>query len=103
MTVENYTSWLRLSLPDTTLFYLGGYATREQRDFLKEIAAENPNLRFFHFGDIDAGGLYIHEHLRRITEIPFKQYRMSQKELQDPRYQSCLHPLTEQDRVGWNP
>ena len=99
MTVENYTSWLRLSLPDTTLFYLGGYATREQRDFLKEIAAENPNLRFFHFGDIDAGGLYIHERLRRITEIPFKQYRMSQKELQDPRYQSCLHPLTEQDRV----
>ena len=102
MTVENYTSWLRLSLPDTTLFYLGGYATREQRDFLKEIARKNPGLHFFHFGDIDAGGLYIHEHLCRVTGIPFELYQMSQKELQDPRYQFCLHPLTEQDRVRLN-
>lgn len=26
-------------------------------------------------------------------------YRMSRAELQDPRFKSCLHPLTKQDRL----
>lgn len=99
MTVENYTSWLRLQKPDTAYFYLGGYANRCQRDFLKRVFQDNPGLSFRHFGDIDAGGLYIYEHLRRVTGIPFDRYRMSRAELEDARYQACLQPLTEQDRV----
>ena len=96
-TVENYTSWLRCAGSETAFFYLGGYATRSQRDFLKKIYSDNPALVFRHFGDIDAGGLYIHEHLYRVTGIPFQMYRMSRVELEDPRFRSCLHPLTEQD------
>ena len=99
LTVENYTSWLRLSAAKRAVFYLGGYATRDQRDFLKTIYACNPGLTFLHFGDIDAGGFYIHEHLCRVTGIPFQMYRMSRAELQDPRFKSCLHPLTKQDRL----
>ena len=34
-----------------------------------------------------------------MTGIPFQMYRMSRTELEDSRFQSCLHPLTEQDRV----
>ena len=97
--MENYTSWLRCDSSKTALFYLGGYATRYQRDFLKKIFSDNPTLVYRHFGDIDAGGLYIHEHLCRVTGIPFQMYRMSRAELEDVRFQSCLHPLTEQDRV----
>ncbi len=99
MTVENRTPWLRMSKEDTCLFYLGGYATRYQRDFLQKIVTDNPDLKFLHFGDIDAGGLYIHEHLCRVTGIPFEMYRMSKAELEDERYRECLHPLTEADRV----
>ncbi len=99
MTVENRTSWLRMRDPETTFFYLGGYTTRLQRDFLKKVYEDNPELAFMHFGDIDAGGLYIHEHLCRITGIPFTLYRMSPGELSDERFQSCLHTLTEEDRV----
>ncbi|MCD7956176.1 MAG: DUF2220 family protein [Lachnospiraceae bacterium] len=99
MTVENRTSWLRLCDSNMTFFYLGGYATRLQRDFLKKVYADNPELSFFHFGDIDAGGLYIHEHLCRITGIPFALYHMSSRELADERFQSCLHTLTNEDRV----
>ena len=98
-TVENYTSWQRCRDPEAVFFYLGGYATRYQRDFLKKIYSDNPTLVYRHFGDIDAGGLYIHEHLCRMTGIPFQMYRMSQAELEDERFQSCQHPLTEQDRV----
>ena len=99
LTIENLTSFYDIVLDNTLVIYLGGYHNALRRSLLTKIYALYPHLKFYHFGDIDAGGLYIHEHLRRITEIPFKQYRMSQKELQDPRYQSCLHPLTEQDRV----
>lgn len=99
MTVENRTSWLRLKIPDTALFYLGGYCVRSQRDFLKKVYSDNPELAFWHFGDIDAGGFYIHEHLCRMTGISFRLYRMSRKELEEPRFKSCLHPLTQQDRI----
>lgn len=101
-TVENYTSWLRCGSSETALFYLGGYTVRCQRDFLKKVFSDNPTVVFRHFGDIDAGGLYIHEHLCRVTGIPFQMYRMSRTELEDARFQSCLHPLTEQDRVRLN-
>ena len=82
-----------------TFFYLGGYANRYQRDFLKKIYFDNPALVYRHFGDIDAGGLYIHEHLCRVTGIPFQMYRMSRAELEDRRFRFCLRPLTEQDRI----
>ena len=99
ITVENWTAWQRLRTPDAALLYLGGYATRSQRDFLKKIRQDNPELAFLHFGDLDAGGLYIHEHLCRVTGIPFGFYRMSRRELEDPRFAACLRPLTENDRV----
>lgn len=99
ITVENRTSWLRLNIPDTVLFYLGGYCVRSQRDFLKKVYRDNPEIVFWHFGDVDAGGFYIHEHLCRMTGIPFRLYRMSRKELEDPRFKSCLRPLTQQDRI----
>ena len=99
MTVENYTSWLRCGGAEGVYFYLGGYAVRQQRDFLKKVYSNNPLIHYCHFGDIDAGGLYIHEHLCRVTGIPFQMYRMSRAELEDVRFRSCLHPLTEQDRI----
>ena len=89
---------MRCKEADTAYFYLGGYANRFQRDFLKRIYEDNPGVQYFHFGDIDAGGFYIHENLCRITGIPFELYRMSVNELQDPRYKSCLLSLTLNDR-----
>lgn len=99
VTVENRTSWQRMKIPDAVFFYLGGYCVRSQRDFLKKVHTDNPDLDFWHFGDIDAGGFYIHEHLCRMTGIPFRLYRMSRKELENPRFQSCLRPLTQQDQI----
>ena len=75
ITVENKTSYMRCKEADTAYFYLGGYASRFQRDFLKMIYGDNPGVQYLHFGDIDAGGFYIHENLCRITGIPFVLYR----------------------------
>lgn len=97
-TVENKTSYQRLQAAGTAYFYLGGFMSRGQRDFLKKIYRDNPHARYYHFGDIDAGGLFIYEHLRRATGVPFAMYKMSAAELADARNQSCLLPLTQHDR-----
>lgn len=98
ITVENKTSYFRCSDKESVFFYLGGYANRIQRDFLKKVIADNPQLEFLHFGDIDAGGLYIHEHLCRMTGAAFGLWHMSVKELSAPGCAGCLQKLTPRDR-----
>lgn len=98
MTIENRTSYLRYQEKNTVTFYLGGYANRYQRDLIKMVYRENPNLVYLHFGDIDAGGFWIHHNLCEITGVTFELFSMSVEELQKEEYQACLHPLTENDR-----
>ncbi len=99
MTIENRTSYLRYSADDSVIFFLGGYAHRHQRDFIKKVDADNPDLQFLHFGDIDAGGFWIHHNLCDITGVDFKLFCMSQFELSQPQYSSCLQQLTDTDVV----
>lgn len=99
MTIENRTSYLRYSADDTVVFFLGGYANRHQRDFIKKVDADNPDLQFLHFGDIDAGGFWIHHNLCGVTGVDFKIFCMSQFELSQPQYSSCLQQLTDTDVV----
>lgn len=99
MTIENRTSYLRYSSPDTVTFYLGGYANRFQRDFIKKVYDDNPSIEFLHFGDIDAGGFWIHHNLCEITGVNFKTFCMSKDELSQKQYESCLHRLTDNDIV----
>lgn len=98
ITVENKTSYMRCQEEETSHFYLGGYANRFQREFLKKVYEDNPEIRYLHFGDIDAGGLYIHENLCKITGISFELWRMSVEELKDSRYAGCLLKLSANDR-----
>ena len=99
MTIENRTSYLRYHDDQTVTFYLGGYGDRYQRDLLKMVIAANPHVCYKHFGDIDAGGFLIHQQLCKMTGVNFKLFSMSVKELKNPRYAPCLHPLTDNDRV----
>lgn len=98
MTIENRTSYLRYHADNLVTFYLGGYADRNQRDFIKLIYASNKNAIYKHFGDIDAGGFWIHHNLCEITGVNFKLFGMSVKELQHTGYADCLHPLSLNDR-----
>ena len=98
ITVENKTSYMRCHAENTSYFYLGGYANRFQRQCLRKIFEDNPQITYLHFGDIDAGGFYIHDNLCKITDIPFGLWRMSKEELQDVRYAECLLKLSDNDR-----
>lgn len=97
MTIENRTSYLRYKADDKVILYLGGYADRYQRDLIKLIYRFNPYITYLHFGDIDAGGFRIHHNLCKITDVKFEMFSMSENELANPEFSSCLHKLTEND------
>ena len=76
ITVENLTSFHDYVDPDALIIYLGGFHNRAKRELLKLIYAGNPDKEYRHFGDIDAGGFYILEHLKKKTGISFKMLLM---------------------------
>ncbi|MBQ7569226.1 DUF2399 domain-containing protein [bacterium] len=76
MTIENLTTFNAFSDDDCFAIYLGGYHNAVRRRFIQRIYAQNGQKQFWHYGDIDAGGLYILLHLRRKTGIDFRPYKM---------------------------
>ena len=97
MTIENKTSYQRMEDTDSAMMYLGGFANRHQIEFLKKVIADNPNIGYRHFGDIDVGGFLIHKHLCRETSKNFELYCMGTLQLCDNRFRHCLRVLTDND------
>ena len=102
MTIENKTSFQRLRDGKFAMMYLGGFANRDQIEFLKKVISDNPNIKYYHFGDIDIGGFLIHKHLCRETSKNFEMHCMGIEQLCDIRFSHCLRELTDNDmsRIG---
>lgn len=96
MTVENLTSFHLVSCESRLIVYLGGFHNTVRRHLIKKIHQQNPDVAFYHFGDIDAGGFQILQHLRRQTGINFLPYKMDLGTLL--KYQDSAKSLTENDR-----
>ena len=98
MTIENKTAFYRFDDNCFSVMYLGGFANRHQVEILKRIINDNPNKKYFHFGDIDIGGFFIHQHLCRSTGKEFNLYHMGVDELHNPQFKKCLTVLSGNDR-----
>ena len=98
LTIENKTPFYRFSDKEYAVVYLGGFANRYQVEFLKKIQQYDPSVSFYHFGDIDMGGLFIHQHLCNSTGLHFELFHMGCKDLMAEENKTCLQPLTEFDR-----
>jgi len=96
ITIENLTSFHAFNEMDYLVIFLGGFHNKIRRKFIKRLYQENPKANYYHFGDIDAGGFYILEHLRRMTEVDFKPYKMDIEIL--TRFKSYTKSLTKNDR-----
>lgn len=96
VTVENLTSFHDYPAGQDLVIYLGGFHNKVKRDFLICLYRQNPDKEYRHFGDIDAGGFYILEHLKRKTGIAFRSLHMDVATLQ--RYEADLRFLTGNDR-----
>ena len=96
ITVENLTTFNRFCEENTMIIYLGGYHNTHRRNFIRKLYIQNPDVLYYHYGDIDAGGFYILLHLRNKTDIHFLPYHMDINTLQ--QYSQFTKPLTDNDR-----
>lgn len=68
ITIENATSFSEFAAigpKGTLLVFTSGFASPATLTLLQALERAHPYLKFFHWGDIDVGGLRILEHLRR--------------------------------------
>ena len=100
VTVENLTSFHNYGVAkqerEDFVIYLGGFHNRAKREFLIKLYEQNKDKEYRHFGDIDAGGFYILEHLKRKTGIPFVSLNMDRDILE--KYMEYTKKLTVNDR-----
>lgn len=96
MTIENYTSFSDYAPKSGITVYLAGFHNRAKTAFLQTIKKDQPDTTFFHFGDIDVGGLRILENLRTKTGIDFKPYLMDTKTFMD--HKKAWRPLDDPER-----
>lgn len=95
ITIENLTSFNTFCDDGMFVIFLGGYHNSVRREFVKKIHLQNPNVLFYHFGDIDAGGFYILEHLKQQTGVDFQPYKMDLNTLKE--YYQYSKKLTDND------
>lgn len=96
ITVENWTSFNDLELDDTLIIYLGGFHNTALTQFLSKVYKYlNDKIKYYHFGDIDAGGLYIYLNLIKKTNIPFQTWKMDLETLKN--YEKYARALTKND------
>ena len=76
ITVENLTTFYDFSEEEYIVLYLGGFHNHTKRTLIKKLHDSYPELLFFHFGDVDAGGIHILKHLRSKTGVAFLPYKM---------------------------
>ena len=79
-----------------TIENLTSFHNSVKRDFIKLVYKCNPEAKFKHFGDIDAGGFYVLEHLKNKTEIDFEPFSMNIETLENNK--SHWIALTANDR-----
>ena len=97
VTVENLTSFHKLKEPGTTYIYTGGYTGRAIKELLLHINGDNPDVHFYHFGDIDPDGFLILENLINTTRLDIKPIHMDKGTLE--KYKQYTKRLTNQDII----
>lgn len=96
ITIENLTTFHYFKDVDAIIIYLAGYHSSAKRKLLKKIYHFNPELSFYHIGDIDWGGFRIFLDLKEKTKILFFPMMMGIEELE--QHKKEWKKLSENDR-----
>lgn len=97
VTVENLTSYHRVSDDNSVFLYLSGYHNTVKQKFLMKIAHDNKDVKWYHFGDIDPDGYYILKNLIERTGILFEPIDMGIEQLE--KYSCYCKKLEKNDIV----
>lgn len=98
ITVENLTAFYRFEEDDALMIYLGGFAGSGRVELLRKLKEIGQDTVFYHFGDIDAGGIRIFMDLRSRTGIDFHPMHMGVRELK--KYEKHARSLTAADKAA---
>lgn len=96
ITIENQTTFNYFSDSSFLVLYTDGYISSAMAIFLKKLYSFKMSLRFYHFGDIDWGGINIYLDIIAKTGIKFNTYKMDIETLKE--YQGYAKSLTEKDK-----
>lgn len=99
-TIENYTKYLSFNKKNATIVYLAGYHNKDKNIFLQKIHEGNKHLKYFHYGDIDFGGISIYNNLVIKTNMPFQMYNMDIETLLN--YKEYWTNLSDNDKNNLN-
>ena len=100
ITIENLTTFYDYKDLSSLIIYLGGFHNQIRKEFLLKLKKYKNNLKFYHLGDIDAGGFYILNHLINDTDIKFQTIRMDIATLK--QYKNYGDTLTIEDKKRLN-
>ncbi|MBR4122178.1 MAG: DUF2399 domain-containing protein, partial [Erysipelotrichaceae bacterium] len=95
VTIENLTTFNSYRPDNEFVIYLGGYHNTLRREFIKLLYKQNPEVRYCHYGDIDAGGFSILLDLRKKTGVHFEPLHMDVETLSENLH--FTKTLTEND------
>jgi hypothetical protein len=98
VTIENATSFSEATAvrpADALLIYTGGFASPTVIQLLQAMHAAQPSLQFWHWGDIDVGGLRIFAHLRGQVEV-IRPLAMEADIFE--RHRAYAQPLSQRER-----
>lgn len=100
VTIENLTTFNSYIPKNEFVIYLGGYHNSLRREFIKLLYRQNPDVKYYHYGDIDAGGFNILLHLRKKTGVMFAPLHMDVHTLEANK--EYTKALSENDRKRLN-
>lgn len=100
ITVENLTTFYTFNKPNSLIIYTGGFNSSSTIKFIKRIKESIPNGEYYHWGDIDCGGLKIFKHLKENSKIDFKPLYMDKNTYET--YKNTGKELTDTDTTTLN-
>jgi hypothetical protein len=80
LTIENLTSFqdhVRDLRDGGVVLYAGGFPSQRSKAFLRKLSVENSSVPFFHWGDIDSGGLTIFRNIENLIASPLRPHLMT--------------------------
>ena len=100
MTIENKANYESMPYEEGTLYiFCHGYFTPKEVRFLKQLCAVAPeNCEFYHWGDMDFGGISIFQFIRKKVFPELKPYRMGEKDFKEALEKGAGIPLKASTR-----
>ena len=98
ISVENLTTYHDTKESQGAIIYLGGFLNTVRTNLLKKLYELQPDVRYFHKGDLDPYGFLILENLKKKTGIPFEPMEMDLVTLRRCHHAGHFRLLDEADR-----